>query len=891
MRIACLQFAPQVGDVDNNLNRADAVLSRANPQDIDLLVLPELAFSGYNFKSLHQISPYLEPTTSGITSLWARTTALKYNCVVVAGYPEKVDMTPKWPTSPEYYNSAITVNAEGETIANYRKSFLHYTDETWALEGPDGFYDDEIEGLGTVAMGICMDLNPYKFEAPWNAWEFANHILLRRANLVVLSLAWMTRDDPRAFSRTPKEPDMDTLAYWLMRLEPLIRNEGEDEIIVVFANRTGLEGDATYAGTSAVLGIRGGEVRVYGVLGRGERELLVIDTSIRPKMQLICEPRMPKAPESAKAAAAVSSTSSDLIGDSDVSLTSEASTTSSHSSLDAPPLTPCLFSAMADAFPLDIHPKDDTPQDDISLDELPLGDFPIKYVTDKFPSPFPAPEPKERKPTPIPVPSVYSRPPSPKSRNCSRSRVAGTERIDSPVLGRMLGNIITDEERPRDSPLLRGIIDEVRRNRADYTFTPPPDGDESTHTTTTPLEAPSPTSPTSPTFLHYEEDGSGSPILGGTVEVVISSELELQCAEFSDSDSDDDEQEIHSVECTYADSMVPRSLDHELPLPIRKMVDDLVKKEILLLEARVAGINLNECRVASSDIMDLDEPEGRPARGLSMEVAEKEADHIERKKYQALSPTIVSVAPDPADPFIPTRGAVGHIFNQIDVQISSNPIAEADSAVTELPSYVERNLSPPPPPPAPRRPRAVSLCRDNHEHVHSRPSSAIGTELPAYEDQYGSPPPPPRAPRRPREVSMCRHDHEQTHSIQSPDVELVESEDLAYLERYTSPPPSPADCLSRKIVVDMPTSEARPTRADFRNTQPPSIPLTACDPIPKSPAGFNHNRGFQTVSLDRAQNRSRADADKTHYMPPSSDDAEEGSSFTKNFLGPLSRHI
>jgi len=64
-------------------------------------------------------------------------------------------VTPKWPTSPEYYNSAITVNAEGETIANYRKSFLHYTDETWALEGPDGFYDDEIEGLGTVAMGIC----------------------------------------------------------------------------------------------------------------------------------------------------------------------------------------------------------------------------------------------------------------------------------------------------------------------------------------------------------------------------------------------------------------------------------------------------------------------------------------------------------------------------------------------------------------------------------------------------------------------------------------------------------------------------------------------------------------------------------------------------------------
>ena len=42
MRIACLQFSPQVGDVENNLNRADAVLSRAEIDNLDLLVLPEL---------------------------------------------------------------------------------------------------------------------------------------------------------------------------------------------------------------------------------------------------------------------------------------------------------------------------------------------------------------------------------------------------------------------------------------------------------------------------------------------------------------------------------------------------------------------------------------------------------------------------------------------------------------------------------------------------------------------------------------------------------------------------------------------------------------------------------------------------------------------------------
>ena len=46
MKIGCLQFAPQVGDVNNNLNRADAVLNKANAGDLDLLVLPEMAFSG-----------------------------------------------------------------------------------------------------------------------------------------------------------------------------------------------------------------------------------------------------------------------------------------------------------------------------------------------------------------------------------------------------------------------------------------------------------------------------------------------------------------------------------------------------------------------------------------------------------------------------------------------------------------------------------------------------------------------------------------------------------------------------------------------------------------------------------------------------------------------------
>lgn len=200
MRIGCLQFAPVKGDVNNNLSRADAVLLKENAENLDLLVLPELAFSGMNefppslpptaprlsyggvsydenellvsqpcflltqqhigchFKSLQDIYPHLEPTGSGISSLWARTIALKYGCSVVLGYPEKVDVTAKWPASPEYYNSAIVINEEGETAGGYRKNHLYGLDETWALEGGDGFFTGEVGGYADTTIGISMDI-------------------------------------------------------------------------------------------------------------------------------------------------------------------------------------------------------------------------------------------------------------------------------------------------------------------------------------------------------------------------------------------------------------------------------------------------------------------------------------------------------------------------------------------------------------------------------------------------------------------------------------------------------------------------------------------------------------------------------------------------------------
>lgn len=145
------------------------------------------------------------------------------------------------------------------------------------------------------SMSICKQNSdifhsPYRFEAPWHAFEFAFHVLNVRANLVILSMAWSTHEDARMFSRMPAEPDMDTLTYWVQRLEPLIRAENDEETIVVFCNRTGTEGNAVYAGTSAVLSIKQGEVAVYGILGRGVKDLLVVDTDAAPFAKLLHRP-------------------------------------------------------------------------------------------------------------------------------------------------------------------------------------------------------------------------------------------------------------------------------------------------------------------------------------------------------------------------------------------------------------------------------------------------------------------------------------------------------------------------------------------------------------------------------------------------------------------------
>lgn len=237
---------------------------------------------GYNFESAEEIDFVLEPTAAGASTAWARSMARRYRCHVCVGYPEYTAQSPTTPSSPVLrYNSAVLVSPQGNVITNYRKHHLYTTDETWALPGPDGFYYGEDAKLGKIAMGICMDMNPWRFQAPFTKYEFANHVLQTGAELIIFPMAWLTSEPIETMEESALVPDADTLAYWIQRLQPIVDSghRGGKEIIFVGANRTGTENGATFAGTSVVLGIRQGNVKVYGCLGRGTDELLVCDVN------------------------------------------------------------------------------------------------------------------------------------------------------------------------------------------------------------------------------------------------------------------------------------------------------------------------------------------------------------------------------------------------------------------------------------------------------------------------------------------------------------------------------------------------------------------------------------------------------------------------------------
>lgn len=129
LRVACLQLNPQRYAVERNLRRADALLEGYDSKGIDLLVLPEMAMTGYMFESRTDIEPYLECASEaqGPTLQWASKTASRLGSHILVGYPER--------SGTRAFNSAALFDHTGKLAYNYRKHFLYDQDYKWSDEG------------------------------------------------------------------------------------------------------------------------------------------------------------------------------------------------------------------------------------------------------------------------------------------------------------------------------------------------------------------------------------------------------------------------------------------------------------------------------------------------------------------------------------------------------------------------------------------------------------------------------------------------------------------------------------------------------------------------------------------------------------------------------------
>jgi len=144
-KISFVQFNPIRKDVSGNITEIQALLFGHRA---DLVVLPELANSGYLYKSPEALIPYTEPSDGSGEFLSAiQSLAKSIQGVIVTGYAENSHLN--------LYNSASAVSPDG-VIVNYRKTHLYADEKILFRPGDSGFKCFDWLDV-RIGMMICFD--------------------------------------------------------------------------------------------------------------------------------------------------------------------------------------------------------------------------------------------------------------------------------------------------------------------------------------------------------------------------------------------------------------------------------------------------------------------------------------------------------------------------------------------------------------------------------------------------------------------------------------------------------------------------------------------------------------------------------------------------------------
>jgi predicted amidohydrolase len=179
IRVACHQLAPVVGDLDGNRARALAAIEAAATAGAQVVVLPELASSGYVFRDAEEARELAEPADGPTLGGWAGA-ARAHGVVVVGGFAEAGD-------DGRLYNSAALVDAGG-VRAVYRKAHLWDREQLCFTPGDERppVLDT---AFGRIGLMVCYDL-----EFP----EWVRTVALRGAELLCVPTNWPRTPRPAA---------------------------------------------------------------------------------------------------------------------------------------------------------------------------------------------------------------------------------------------------------------------------------------------------------------------------------------------------------------------------------------------------------------------------------------------------------------------------------------------------------------------------------------------------------------------------------------------------------------------------------------------------------------------------------------------------------------------
>jgi N-carbamoylputrescine amidase len=146
IRMVVIQMVSKTLDKEHNISRTIELLEQAVREKAELIVLPELCTSGYNFKSLKEATSVSEPIPNGLTTRRWVEFAEENNVYLVGGVCESAGNS--------LYNSAVMVGPEGY-VGTYRKVHLWHKEKIWFKAGSRFKVFDT--PLGKIGVMICYD--------------------------------------------------------------------------------------------------------------------------------------------------------------------------------------------------------------------------------------------------------------------------------------------------------------------------------------------------------------------------------------------------------------------------------------------------------------------------------------------------------------------------------------------------------------------------------------------------------------------------------------------------------------------------------------------------------------------------------------------------------------